>query len=191
MASSSQSRGPETWPNVPPSGVAAAPAPPGVAAESRTQQQAVDQHDKNAAHHHSLFLSTDEHFSQSDPRSAEGSQASNATSASDQVFTPTPSDDYNNNTASNHDSSLQSARDMSSQDSQLRQLSALAATRDRMQTDGHDAPAASRKRMADGEVKSPIRGHSRNTSTMSMASTTSTIGDVSIPLYLGRAVLLV
>lgn len=107
------------------------------------------------------ILSTDERFSQSDPRSAEGSQASNATSTSDQVFTPTASDASNN---------------QGSQGSQLHALSALAAAQDRMMTDDG---AASRKRMADGEVKSPVKGHSRNTSTISMASTTSTIGEVS------------
>lgn len=117
--------------------------------------------DKNSQAQQQQILSTDERFSQSDPRSAEGSQASNATSTSDQVFTPTASDASNN---------------QDSQSSQLHALSAIAAAQDRMMTDDG---ASSRKRMADGEVKSPAKGHSRNTSTISMASTTSTIGEVS------------
>ncbi|KAF4125498.1 Whi5 like [Geosmithia morbida] len=168
------SRGPETWSNL--VGGVAATAPPPVATKSRAHHAADQQHDKNA---HALFLSTatDERFSQSDPRSAEGSQASNATSVSDQVFTPALSDhdhdhDYN-------DTLQHSSYAMTGQYSQLRQLSAIAAAQDRMKTDAADVPTASRKRMADGEVKSPVRTHSRNTSTMSMASTTSTIGDLS------------
>lgn len=140
--------------------------PPPIATESRAP---ADQHDKaSASQQHSQLLSTDERFSQSDPRSAEGSQASNATTASDPVFTPTPSDDGR---TPNHYAGP-------SQDSQLLQLSALASVQDRMVTDGNDM--SSRKRMADGEVKSPTKGHSRNTSAVSMASTTSTIGDVSL-----------
>ncbi|KAL6860763.1 hypothetical protein ACO1O0_004797 [Amphichorda felina] len=148
-------------------GFAVPPQPP-VATESRAP---VDQDEKIAASqlYSSHLLSTDERFSQSDPPSADGSQISNATSTSDRVFTPTPSDD---GTISNHHVGP-------SQDSQLMQLSAIAAAQDRMVTDGDDIGASSRKRMADGEVKSPTKTHSRNVSAISMASTTSTIGDVS------------
>ncbi|KFH43155.1 hypothetical protein ACRE_060960 [Hapsidospora chrysogenum ATCC 11550] len=144
------------------------PPPPPVAIESRASTH----HDDKTSfsqQHSSQLLSTDERFSQSDPRSAEGSQASNATSTFDRVFTPTPSDD----------GTTPNELHRPAQDSQLLQLSAIAATQDRMETDGSDMAADSRKRMADGEVKSPGKGHSRTTSTLSMASTTSTIGDLS------------
>lgn len=79
----------------------------------------------------------------------------------------------------------------SSHDSQLLQLSQLAAAQDKMAAgpDAHANSVPARKRMADGEVKpssrSPVRGgHSRNTSTVSVASNASTIGDVSSPLSL-------
>ncbi|KAG7288347.1 hypothetical protein NEMBOFW57_007878 [Staphylotrichum longicolle] len=78
----------------------------------------------------------------------------------------------------------------SSQESQLLQLSQIAAAQARIPEDAPDmAPGASRKRMADGVVKhtrdtsnaSPghMVGHSRNTSTVSVASTAgSRIGEV-------------
>lgn len=115
----------------------------------------------------------DERFSQSDPRSAEGSQASNATSHSDHVFTPTASD----TDAHRRDVPPTTQPAVLSEASQLHQLSALAAAQDRMSTGQGDGP--SRKRMADGEVKSPNKGHSRNTSAVSAISTASTIGDLS------------
>ena len=154
------------------------PPPPPVATESR----APTHHDDKTSfsqQHSSQLLSTDERFSQSDPRSAEGSQASNATSSFDRVFTPTPSDD----------GTTPNELHRPAQDSQLLQLSAIAATQDRMETDGSDMVAGSRKRMADGEVKSPGKGHSRTTSTLSMASTTSTIGDVSLAPIVSAACL--
>ncbi|SPQ24033.1 8a324262-806a-45a3-8048-a9d99362e25b [Thermothielavioides terrestris] len=82
----------------------------------------------------------------------------------------------------------------SSQDSQLLQLSQIAAAQERIPEDTVDGmPGASRKRMADGMVKhtrdksyvSPGQtvGHSRNTSTVSMASTAgSRIGELSAEL---------
>lgn len=159
-------RNPETSSIASSGGFAVPPQPP-VATESRAP---ADQDDKIAAsQQYSHLLSTDERFSQSDPPSVDGSQISNATSASDRVFTPTPSDD---GTVSNHHTGP-------SQDSQLMQLSAIAAAQDRMVTDVDDIGPSSRKRMADGEVKSPTKSHSRNPSAISMASTTSTIGDVS------------
>lgn len=113
---------------------------------------------------------------QSSIPSEDASQASTATAVSDSVFTPPASQtDATRRPLENGDSS--------SQESQLLQLSQLAATRDKM--DDAEATVPSRKRMADGEVKdtnmSPVRGgHSRNTSTVSVASTTtSTIGEVS------------
>lgn len=64
---------------------------------------------------------------------------------------------------------------------QLLQLSAIAAAQERID---QDAAAGSRKRMANGEVKarsrsnSPIKGHGRSVSAVSMASAGSHIGDV-------------
>ena len=93
--------------------------------------------------------------------------------------------------------SQSNGQDSSSQESQLLQLSQIAATREEMLnsgagsdgSSGQDIPGQSRKRMADGVFKSPsdgssaspvLRGgHSRNTSTVSVASTTgSRIGEV-------------
>ncbi|GJC94681.1 hypothetical protein ColKHC_03507 [Colletotrichum higginsianum] len=73
----------------------------------------------------------------------------------------------------------------SSQESQLLQLSHIAAAQDKLAED--NVLATARKRMADGALKehtSPVRmGHSRNTSTVSMASTTaSSMGDWSTDL---------
>ena len=122
----------------------------------------VQQHTKPA-------LYADGAFSQSDPRSAEGSQASNATTIPDQVFTPTHT---------GGPAPVPSAASESGPESQLLQLSELAAGQQRMRADS--AAAASRKRTADGLVKSPVRGggHSRTTSSVSAVSTASTIGEV-------------
>lgn len=63
----------------------------------------------------------------------------------------------------------------------LLQLSAIAAAQERID---QDAAAGSRKRMANGQVKarsrsiSPIKGHARSVSAISMASAGSHIGDV-------------
>ncbi|KAL6863569.1 hypothetical protein J3F83DRAFT_762418 [Trichoderma novae-zelandiae] len=80
-----------------------------------------------------------------------------------------------------HDASSAAARD---RNDHLLQLSTIAAAQDRIATAG-----ASRKRMADGEVKtgmSPARGrghgHARNLSTVSVTSTGSTIGELSAEL---------
>ncbi|KAI1173247.1 hypothetical protein F4777DRAFT_458548 [Nemania sp. FL0916] len=115
--------------------------------------------------------------------------ASNSTSNdTDRVFTPPESDSESNHRHGNSNSS--------SQESQLMQLSNLAALQQKIvvsreDVDVHGA-AQSRKRMADGIVKhtrhhssaSPVRmGHSRNTSTVSVASTTSSrIGELSAEL---------
>ncbi|KAI1299575.1 hypothetical protein F5Y03DRAFT_248472 [Xylaria venustula] len=120
--------------------------------------------------------------------SSNDSQATTSTSNdTDRVFTPPESDSEGSNRHGNDNSS--------SQESQLMQLSNLAALQQKIVVSRDDADihgAQSRKRMADGIVKhtrhhssaSPVRmGHSRNTSTVSVASTTgSRIGELSAEL---------
>lgn len=114
-----------------------------------------------------------------DDRSLQSQSQSNPdsqdTSTTSQVFTPPESDSSAGVPPSD------AGPGPSSQDSQLHQLSEIAAAQDKMAIDG----GTSRKRMADGVVKarrgsmSPVKGHSRNTSTVSRASTTgSNIGEV-------------
>ncbi|KAL2753144.1 hypothetical protein ACRALDRAFT_2022889 [Sodiomyces alcalophilus JCM 7366] len=106
-------------------------------------------------------------------------QDSNVTINSDAIFSPPASQ---KDTVADADSGH-----MSSQESQLFQLSQIAAAQDKMPyTDPFNSTVPSRKRMLNGAVKdrssmSPVRGgHSRNTSTVSVASTTaSTIGELS------------
>lgn len=108
--------------------------------------------------------------------SNDDSQTTTGTHDSDRVFTPPGSDSGS--------SAAHGNGNVSSQESQLLHLSQLAAAQEKMTEAGQ-----SRKRMADGAVKhtrdssstSPVRmpGHSRNTSTVSIASTTgSRIGEV-------------
>ncbi|KAI4864692.1 hypothetical protein F4820DRAFT_326094 [Hypoxylon rubiginosum] len=118
--------------------------------------------------------------------SSNDSQDTTASNDTDRVFTPTESDNEGSNGTGNGQGS--------SQESQLLQLSQLAAAQRKMdETDGTPVNGGpSRKRMADGVVKhgrnsssvSPVRvGHSRNTSTVSVASTTSSrIGELSAEL---------
>ncbi|TGJ78366.1 hypothetical protein E0Z10_g10394 [Xylaria hypoxylon] len=120
--------------------------------------------------------------------SSNDSQATNsASNDTDRVFTPPESDSESSNRRGNGNSS--------SQESQLMQLSNLAALQQKIVVSRDDAEidgTESRKRMADGFVKhtrhhssaSPVRmGHSRNTSTVSVASTTSSrIGELSAEL---------
>ncbi|KAI0451345.1 hypothetical protein F5B21DRAFT_383950 [Xylaria acuta] len=120
--------------------------------------------------------------------SGNDSQATNSTSNdTDRVFTPPESDSEGSHRHGNSNSS--------SQESQLMHLSNLAALQQKIAVSRDDADlhgAQSRKRMADGFVKhtrhhssaSPVRmGHSRNTSTVSVASTTSSrIGELSAEL---------
>ncbi|KAI1128968.1 hypothetical protein F5Y10DRAFT_162956 [Nemania abortiva] len=122
--------------------------------------------------------------------SSSNSQATTSNSTSndaDRVFTPPESDSEGSNRHANDNAS--------SQESQLMQLSNLAALQQKIVVSRDDADlngAQSRKRMADGIVKhtrhhsstSPVRmGHSRNTSTVSVASTTSSrIGELSAEL---------
>jgi hypothetical protein len=122
------------------------------------------------------------------PSSNSNSQDTSTTNdTADQIFTPP---------ASAGGLSQSNGQDSSSQESQLLQLSQIAATREKMLNSGEGSDGSSdqttgqsRKRMADGMVKSasegptasPILrgGHSRNTSTVSVASTTgSRIGEV-------------
>ncbi|KAM0425080.1 hypothetical protein ACHAPT_009639 [Fusarium lateritium] len=113
-------------------------------------------------------LDRDDGSTQSHPLSTVGSQDTNMTASTDPAFTPPASD---------------CAPGPSSQDSQLLQLSEIAAAQDRMDTDSW----SSRKRMADGEVKSrrdsqsPVKGHSRNPSAVSRTSATG--GYIGEPLY--------
>ncbi|KAI1775843.1 hypothetical protein F4818DRAFT_389614 [Hypoxylon cercidicola] len=117
--------------------------------------------------------------------SSNDSQDTTASNDTDRVFTPTESDNEGSNGTGNGQGS--------SQESQLLQLSQLAAAQRKMEEiDGTPVNGQSRKRMADGMVKnprdsssvSPVRlGHSRNTSTVSVASTTSSrIGELSAEL---------
>ncbi|KAI1358195.1 hypothetical protein F5Y08DRAFT_125219 [Xylaria arbuscula] len=121
--------------------------------------------------------------------SSNDSQATNSTSNdNDRVFTPPESDSESSHRHGNDNNS-------SSQESQLMHLSNLAALQQKIVVSRDDADingAQSRKRMADGVVKharhhssaSPVRmGHSRNTSTVSAASTAgSRIGELSAEL---------
>ncbi|KAK1827152.1 cell cycle transcriptional repressor whi5 [Podospora conica] len=119
------------------------------------------------------------------PLSNRTSQDTSTTNDTDPVFTPPISEGGMSPGGGG------SARD-SSQESQLMQLSNAAAARERIpesssddSTDAGGTGHSSKKRMADGVVKSPVRmgGHSRNTSTVSMASTTgSRIGELSAEL---------
>ncbi|KAK8080051.1 hypothetical protein PG997_007869 [Apiospora hydei] len=120
--------------------------------------------------------------SQSQPLQDSSNDESQDTTAShdtDRVFTPPESDSGSSIAAGNGNTS--------SQESQLLQLSQLAAAQEKMVETG-----ISKKRMADGVVKhtrngsltSPVRmpGHSRNTSTVSVASTaTSRMSEVKSP----------
>ena len=109
----------------------------------------------------------------------------------DDIFTPAASAGGLSRT-----NSKSSGQDSSSQESQLQQLSQIAATREKMLNTGVGSDGGndltvglSRKRMADGMVKSASEeakashalkgGHSRNTSTVSVASSTgSRLGEV-------------
>ncbi|KAI0481977.1 hypothetical protein GGR56DRAFT_618008 [Xylariaceae sp. FL0804] len=119
--------------------------------------------------------------------SSNDSQATAASSNdTDRVFTPPESD--------SEGSSRQADGANSSQESQLMQLSQLAAAQQKMTGvgEGDAADGPSRKRTADGAVKhvrqssstSPVRrGHARNASAVSVASTTgSRIGELSAEL---------
>ncbi|KAK0732051.1 hypothetical protein B0H67DRAFT_525573 [Lasiosphaeris hirsuta] len=141
--------------------------------------------------HASAAAST--HLAQPSPRhrlplSSSNSQDTSSTNDTDLVFTPPASEGgMSPGNGSTQDSS---------QESQLLQLSQIAAAQERIPDGAVEAAAngtSSRKRTADGTVKHarnassaspPVRtgghGHSRNTSTVSMASTTgSRIGELS------------
>ncbi|KAK6819631.1 hypothetical protein PG987_016114 [Apiospora arundinis] len=107
------------------------------------------------------------------------SQDTTASHDTDRVFTPPASDSGSSIAAGNGNTS--------SQESQLLQLSQLAAAQEKMVETG-----ISKKRTADGAVKhtrngsltSPVRmpGHSRNTSTVSVGSTASRMSELSAEL---------
>ncbi|CAK7567790.1 MAG: hypothetical protein SEPTF4163_005759 [Sporothrix epigloea] len=139
----------------------------------------------------------------SDLQDTLSSAATSASTDTDQLFTPPISEGDVSVEGGGSGSVNGSANasgfehDFSSQESQLLQLSRLAATRERMAdvsvSDAFDNGALSRKRAADGTVKhtrnasstSPVYrgGHSRNTSTVSVASTAgSRIGELSAEL---------
>jgi hypothetical protein len=126
------------------------------------------------------------------PSSNSNSQDTSTTiDTTDDIFSPAASAGGLSRT-----NSQSNGQDSSSQESQLLQLSQIAATREKMlnsseRSDGSNDQntGQSRKRMADGVVKSASEGstaspvlrggHSRNTSTVSVASTTgSRIGEV-------------
>lgn len=134
----------------------------------------------SSAHNYPPQLSQSRHraLSRSTP------QATASSNGPDPVFTPPASGGrLSPGSGSAHGSSQESQ-------SQLLQLSQIAAAQQRIPEDSADmGPGASRKRMADGMVKhtreksnvSPgqVTGHSRNTSTVSVASTSgSRIGEV-------------
>lgn len=137
---------------------------------------------KQARDDESRHNQTPQQQTQRQPPSSSNSQDTGSTT--DPVFTPPASEGGMSSAHANgHESS---------QESQLLQLSQLAAAQERIPdsdvTMGGTA-ALSKKRMADGMVKhsrdrssvSPVRvgGHSRNTSAVSVASTTgSRIGEV-------------
>lgn len=140
------------------------------------------------------------HMDQRSPASASvtNSQESAATTSTDQIVTPPPSDTSagldgsaptevcGGNDGAKEAAAIRGNADESTIDvaSQLHRLSAVAAIQHRMVPD-EAGSGWSRKRMADGVVKardgsaSPTKGHSRNTSAVSAASTTgSNMGQV-------------
>ncbi|CAK7265682.1 hypothetical protein SEPCBS119000_001639 [Sporothrix epigloea] len=139
----------------------------------------------------------------SDSQDPLSSAATSASTDTDRLFTPPISEGDVSVEGGGSGSTNGSANasildhDFSSQESQLLQLSRLAATRERMAdisvSDAFDGGVMSRKRAADGSVKhtrnasstSPVYvgGHSRTTSAVSVASTTgSRIGELSAEL---------
>lgn len=146
---------------------------------SQSQQGVSRNHDQRQPFHDA---SND---SQPTTSSVSASASAPASQDTDRVFTPPESDNESSNRHGNGNSS--------SQESQLMHLSNLAALQQKIVVSRDDADINgngphSRKRMADGVAKhtrqrssaSPVRmGHSRNTSTLSVASTTSSrIGEV-------------
>ncbi|KAI1187540.1 hypothetical protein F5B17DRAFT_314709 [Nemania serpens] len=150
---------------------------------SQSQQGVSRNHDQRQPFHDA---SND---SQPTTSSVSASASAPASQDTDRVFTPPESDNESSNRHGNGNSS--------SQESQLMHLSNLAALQQKIVVSRDDADINgngphSRKRMADGVAKhtrqrssaSPVRmGHSRNTSTLSVASTTSSrIGELSAEL---------
>lgn len=129
--------------------------------------------------------------SQSILQSVTNSQESSLTAASDQAVTPPASDA--SGAIEGDTGRLSGQRDVArdsekhfedvEMSDQLMQLSTIAAAQDRITSDF--GAGYTRKRRADGEVKiprgsmSPVKGHARTTSAISIASNGSTIGEVS------------
>ncbi|KAL7794431.1 hypothetical protein V8C37DRAFT_69319 [Trichoderma ceciliae] len=135
------------------------------------------------------------------PLTVTNSQESHVTSSSVHAMTP-PASDISSVTDGGiagypaHDASssapVRPGCEDATKNDHLLQLSAIAAAQDRISTG--TAAGASRKRMADGEVKagmssmSPVKargrghGHGRSLSTVSVTSTGSTIGELSAEL---------
>lgn len=137
----------------------------------------------------------------SDSQDTTSSADTSASTDTDQLFTPPISEGElsvgggGSGSVNGSANAYNFEHEFSSQESQLHQLSRLAASRERMAdvsvSDAFDGAALSRKRAADGSVKhtrnasstSPVYmgGHSRNTSAVSVASTAgSRIGEVSL-----------
>lgn len=155
--------------------------------DSDNVAQPSQQHDQEPQVTQDTGTSSSQSLPQS--QSVTNSQVSIVTATTDQVVTPPASDTSGGMDSHGAKDGISSdgrgpeaSYGSSSRDSQLLQLSAIAAAQDRL---GQDVAGSSRKRMADGQVKlregsaSPVKGHSRTTSAISMASTTgSTIGEV-------------
>lgn len=149
-----------------------------------------NEHD-SLRHAQPLLIKHQQHQHQPAPLSSNSQDTTSTTNDTDRVFTPPVSEgglsNGNGNGKDSHNSS---------QESQLLQLSQLVAAQEKMPVseDAHMTAGLSRKRMADGVVKhtrerssaSPVfppggGHHSRNTSTVSIASTAgSRIGEVSL-----------
>ncbi|EPE10937.1 Nrm1-like protein [Ophiostoma piceae UAMH 11346] len=159
--------------------------------------------------HHPYYSNSNRTSNGGDSQDTNSSADTTVSTDTDHLFTPSLSEaelstsgggsgSVNGSTTAN---GYNCDNDSSSQESQLHQLSRLAATQQRMNDarilDAIDGGAASRKRAADGSVKharnasstSPVfgtgfgNGHSRNTSTVSVASTAGgRIGELSAEL---------
>lgn len=94
------------------------------------------------------------------------------------AYPPSPTGFPSQSSDGSHDPAAATTRtssQCSSQESQLLHLSRVASMQEKL----GDGDAVSRKRTADGLVKDAPRGHSRTTSSVSMASTSgSRIGEV-------------
>lgn len=180
----------------------AAVSVPGLRGEMERESENVPSSQAEAVQETPRDASSPKHSQQSDaldgsarsiPLTVSNSQESHVTSSSVHDMTP-PASDISSVTDGGapghgaHDASSGPNRDGARKSDHLLQLSTIAAAQDRISLGA--AAGASRKRMADGEVKagvgnmnmSPVksrgRGHARTLSTVSVTSTGSTIGEV-------------